>query len=324
MDFSPAIDYHVLRLLILRGTSHDALDWGTYILAFHWLVWLSVIGLWVAMSVGLVFVAQPDAEITIQNYLFIFLGALAQQGSEVIPSCTRGRVVFYMYWIGSLLLYTSYTARLTSQLAVVNTNTPFDSLRDAMTKAHYKIATLKGTSYVSELQATTDPALAMAYAQMEEDPRLFVATMEAGVELAGTERVAFFQDVNSVSYITHGNCSFQWLGPEYFPSYVHLGYRKNLSYANALTYYVTMTATTGIIPKLMKKWWGATSTCSATTPFQNLSFSKTVSAFALLAVGLGAGLSLLMIEVLLNCVYRAFQKRKKVNRWMQHRKTFYY
>ncbi|XP_076059374.1 uncharacterized protein LOC143036000 [Oratosquilla oratoria] len=47
MDFSPAIDYHVLRLLILRGTSHDALDWGTYILAFHWLIQFYVMNFFV-------------------------------------------------------------------------------------------------------------------------------------------------------------------------------------------------------------------------------------------------------------------------------------
>ncbi|KAK7070577.1 hypothetical protein SK128_022049, partial [Halocaridina rubra] len=152
MDFSPAIDHDSVRMVIMKDLDLDPLDWQTYIVGFHWSVWLSLVAVWLIMSFGIAKIAEPDENISSYNYMFYFIGTIAQQGCATVPECGRGRVIVFTFWIGSVLLFTAYTACLTSQLAVVPAHKPFSFLTDAITSAGYYASTLKGTSYVSEMK----------------------------------------------------------------------------------------------------------------------------------------------------------------------------
>ncbi|XP_042212046.1 uncharacterized protein LOC121859317 [Homarus americanus] len=112
-------------------------------------------------------------------------------------------------------------------------------------------------------------------------------------------KIAFFQLINTISYELQGNCSYKFLG-RYFAEYNYVGYLKNLSFANVLSNYILKLSNTGIIPKLMRKWWGNTYTCAPDNAFQHLGFSKTVSAFVLLGVGIFSSFIVFLIEITLN------------------------
>ncbi|XP_037784759.1 glutamate receptor 4-like [Penaeus monodon] len=254
------------------------------------------------MSVGVVFVARPSAHVSVYNFLFSFAGAFAQQGSEVVPPCPRGRTAFFTLWIGSVLVYTSYTARLTSQLAVVYTQEPFSSLTEALTTAGFLVAAQKGTAYITAMESARDEGLKLLYETLQSNPSLLVQNNTEALELLqkSKRKIAFFQDVNSVNYNVKGDCGYTWYGEDYFPEYVYLGYRKNLSFANAFSYFIIKASDTGITPKLIKKWWGSSSSCASTSPFQDLGFSKTVSAFVLLALGILSGFLFLLAELSLH------------------------
>ncbi|XP_068222895.1 glutamate receptor 2-like [Palaemon carinicauda] len=298
MDFSPAVDHDTVRMVILNHVDHDPMDWGTYIEGFHWSVWISLIALWLVMSIGIAKVAESDDDITIYNYLFYFIGALAQQGCAVVPSYFRGRVILFFFWVGSVLLYASYTACLTSQLAVVPDQQPFHSLSEAITSAGYYLSTRKGTSYVSEMKTSRDEGLRKAYEQLMDDPSLLVDSTKDGIQLLHSRerKVVFMLDVNSIGYELQGSCSYKWVGPEYFPEYVYIGYRKNLSYANVLSKYISKAADYGITYKLRERWQYNQRQCDTGSAFRRLTFSKTVMAFTILTVGACLGLSILLLE----------------------------
>ena len=57
-------------------------------------------------------------------------------------------MVFWGLWAGSVLLYASYTALLTSRLAVVPQTRPFKDVYDALTSEGYSIAVQGGSSYL--------------------------------------------------------------------------------------------------------------------------------------------------------------------------------
>ncbi|XP_068222894.1 glutamate receptor ionotropic, delta-1-like [Palaemon carinicauda] len=237
IDFSPPVDYAYAKLLIYRGQEKGGIDWKTYVHGFHWGVWLSVLGIWFLMSVGLVFVAKQDLEVTVYNYLFTFIGTLAQQGSSYEPQCTRGRIVFLSFWLASVLIYASYTASLTSELAVVNTVNPFSTLKEALTTAGYSVAMQKGTSYYTNIKnmAKRDESMRLLYHQFLDKPHLLVPGNSEGIELVQQGKYAFFQDTVSVNYDIKNNCSFSFLGPAYFSEFGSMGYMKNLSYANVIS-----------------------------------------------------------------------------------------
>ncbi|XP_071549964.1 glutamate receptor 2-like [Panulirus ornatus] len=210
-------------------------------------------------------------------------------------------MVFFSFWIGSVLLYYSYTARLTSQLAVVYTAQPFATLTGALTKAGYSVSTRKGTSYVTEMMTARDEGMRLAYHQLTRDPTLLVDTVREGVTLLHStkRKVLFLLDVNSVNYELQGNCSYMWVGPEYFKEYVHLGYQKDLPFARALSRNIIQAAHFGIVQKLQKKWWGREKQCrGSSATFPQLSLSKTVTAFAVLISGAILALLLLAVEIL--------------------------
>ncbi|XP_045107737.1 glutamate receptor 1-like, partial [Portunus trituberculatus] len=226
-------------------------------------VWVALVGVWAAASVGVVVVSSPEPHITFYNFLFSFAGAYAQQGSEVQPACYRGRMVFWGLWAGSVLLYASYTALLTSRLAVVPPSRPFRDIKDALTSAGYSITAQRGSSYLLMAQSKT----------------------------------GFLQEMNSVNYALEGDCAFTWEGPKYFPEYTFLGYRKNLPYATALNAFISRLADMGILDKLRSKWWAQDYSCaSSSQSFLQLGFNKVVFAFFVLSLGMGAGLVVLLVE----------------------------
>ncbi|XP_069989544.1 glutamate receptor 2-like [Penaeus vannamei] len=252
--------------------------------------------MWFVMSVGLVFVSQPTPELTVTNYLFSFAGSIAQQGCEVTPICLRGRCVFISFWVGALLVYVSYTARLTSQLAVTHSQHPFTSLVDALSTAGYSVFTVKGTSYLTEMETARDEGLRLAYRQLIEKPeQLIVDSVEEGVKALHTSQKAlFFHDEKTVNYAVKGSCNYTWVGRNYFTEYVYLGYRKNLSFAGVLSHYLSRAEDYGISAKLKRRWRRPLGNCgSDVTEFQELGIAKTASAFVFLA--LGSGLSFVLL-----------------------------
>ncbi|KAK4318711.1 hypothetical protein Pmani_010284 [Petrolisthes manimaculis] len=327
IDFSPAIDYSSLRVLIFTQGENQLPDWSTYLHIFHWKVWGVLCGLWVVMSAGVVIVARPLHNTTLYNYLFSFIGAFAQQGSEVAPQCFRGRLVFLSLWAGSVLVYTSYTARLTSQLAVVNVYPPFTTLEEALTSANYRIAVDSGTSYITTMKSSRDRGLVLLYSLLQANPSLMVKNEEEGLNLLHDtkHKSGYLQLQTILNYKLHGNCSYKWVGQEYIAEYLYLAYRKDLQYANVLSAYIMKATASGILAKIRGRWINedtSTRSCSTTTSdFSYLGLNKTFSAFVLLGIGGVLSVTFLLVEICvgrLHLMDQRTRRRKRKKELPQH------
>ncbi|KAK3869799.1 hypothetical protein Pcinc_024918 [Petrolisthes cinctipes] len=327
IDFSPAIDYSSVRVLIFTQGENQLPDWSTYLHIFHWKVWGVLCGLWVVMSTGVVVVARPLHNTTLYNYLFSFIGAFAQQGSEVVPQCFRGRLVFLSLWAGSVLVYTSYTARLTSQLAVVNVYPPFTTLEEALTSANYRIAADSGTSYITIMKSSRDRGLVLLYSQLQANPSLMVKTEDEGLNLLHDTKYksGYLQLQTILDYKLQGNCSYKWVGREYITEYLYLAYRKDLEYANVLSAYIMKATDSGIVAKIRGRWINedsSTRSCSTTTSdFSYLGLNKTFSAFVLLAIGGVVSVTFLLVEICvgrLHLMNQRTRRRKRKNELPQN------
>ena len=66
----------------------------------------------------------------------------------------RGRIVFFCYWLMCVLLFSSYTAGLTTQLAVKDIGPPFQTVEEALER-EYRVAVNRGDVIIDGLNAVS-------------------------------------------------------------------------------------------------------------------------------------------------------------------------
>ena len=78
--------------------------------------------------------------------LFIFLGAISQQGSDSTPKFLSIRIIFFMIFIGSVYILQAFSASYTSFLSVPKELKPFNTIEELYKSTNYKIGSLIGTA----------------------------------------------------------------------------------------------------------------------------------------------------------------------------------
>ncbi|XP_063590552.1 uncharacterized protein LOC134767484 [Penaeus indicus] len=149
-------------------------------------------------------------------------------------------------------------------------------------------------------QTARDEGLRLAYRQLiENSEERIVDSIEEGINALHTsEKALFFHNEGMVNYAVQESCNYTWVGHTYFTEYVHLGYRKNLPFANVLSHYISRAEDHGITEKLRNRWRQPLGSCDTdVTEFQELGIAKTASAFVLLALGFGLSFVLLLGEL---------------------------
>ena len=77
---------------------------------------------------------------SVRRNVFLFIGATED------PENTATRIAFLTTFVGGLLLYASYSASLTSFLAIVQVAYPFVDLSSLYYQSDYKIGSIGGTA----------------------------------------------------------------------------------------------------------------------------------------------------------------------------------
>ncbi|XP_009954564.1 PREDICTED: glutamate receptor ionotropic, kainate 2-like, partial [Leptosomus discolor] len=87
---------------------------------------------------------NPDSDVvennfTLLNSFWFGVGALMQQGSELMPKALSTRIVGGIWWFFTLIIISSYTANLAAFLTVERMESPIDSADDLakQTKIEY-------------------------------------------------------------------------------------------------------------------------------------------------------------------------------------------
>ncbi|KAG7261572.1 hypothetical protein CRUP_002101 [Coryphaenoides rupestris] len=89
---------------------------------------------------------NPDSDVvennfTLLNSFWFGVGALMQQGSELMPKALSTRIVGGIWWFFTLIIISSYTANLAAFLTVERMESPIDSADDLakQTKIEYGV-----------------------------------------------------------------------------------------------------------------------------------------------------------------------------------------
>ncbi|XP_045616456.1 glutamate receptor ionotropic, kainate 4 [Procambarus clarkii] len=303
MDFSVPVVYSSVALYIWRNSTLLTIGWDTFVLSFHWGTWLAVVLLLAIMSLSFSIIVwyQSDEDPHFRNgcnVFFMLFSCLVQQGSWILPVTGRAQAVLWMFWFSSLVLYASYTARLTSFLTVSSIRLPFYSLEQAVNTPGWKIGLLRGTSTSEELERSQEDYLQKIHNEIKQNPSLLFSTDMEGINRIFTQpQYAILSDRIIMDYLLKGNCSVIEVPGSYLGGYWHLGFRKRLPYASIINQELIKMSSGGILDRLHQRWWGKPIPCEAPSPYTELGFSNILTAFILLIAGGILSILLLMLEL---------------------------
>ena len=78
--------------------------------------------------------------------LFLFMGAVSQQGSENSPKFLSTRTIFFMIFLISVYVLQAFSASYTSFLSVAKQLKPFNTIEDLYTNTDFRIGSTLGTA----------------------------------------------------------------------------------------------------------------------------------------------------------------------------------
>ena len=227
---------------------------GFYFQPFQTDLWIVVgITLTAAVSVMiLTFVVgergQPveDGSFNKTEAIFMAFGAICQQGAPNEPKRISTRIAFFMVFILGLVAYASYSAFLTSFLAVKQVQLPFARLSAMYRDTTYKFGTVANTATDTFLRTFPENLVNERYEETK--------TFEQGIErLLNDDLYAFVWVEASMSYLFHKDCNITTI-PNYhlYNAPVSFFVQRNSMYTDLFNYMYTYTTT----PRIEIRVWG--------------------------------------------------------------------
>ena len=102
--------------------------------------------LYLTCLILLYFHLKEPAAWNFQIGLFLFMGAVSQQGSENSPKFLSTRTIFFMIFLISVYVLQAFSASYTSFLSVAKQLKPFNTIEDLYTNTNFRIGSTLGTA----------------------------------------------------------------------------------------------------------------------------------------------------------------------------------
>ncbi|KAK2143964.1 hypothetical protein LSH36_796g00020 [Paralvinella palmiformis] len=244
------------------------------------------------------------------NAIFWSLASLFQQGGERHPKSWSARVAAATWWVGILIITSSYTANLAAFLTIKTPSHTIDSVEDLLRTSSVQY----GTVADSEVQHFMDTASRSPYSDLRKKMNgwgLFFETAEEAVNYTIRSRgnFAFLYDLPTLEYWKGHNCTLKVA--KYGFSSVGYGFvlPKHSQFTKELTIEIYRYRESGIIDALDKKWLKPTSTgCSSSNTVTDNREEVTVymtsvwGVFWIIYAGFAVSLTLAVVEWFLSAM----------------------
>uniref|UniRef100_H2ZW13 Glutamate receptor n=1 Tax=Latimeria chalumnae TaxID=7897 RepID=H2ZW13_LATCH len=181
---------------------------------------------------------NPDSDVvennfTLLNSFWFGVGALMQQGSELMPKALSTRIVGGIWWFFTLIIISSYTANLAAFLTVERMESPIDSADDLakQTKIEYGAvedgATM--TFFKKSKISTYDKMWAFMSSRRQS---VLVKNNEEGIQRVLTSDYAFLMESTTIEFVTQRNCNLTQIGGLIDSKGYGVGTPMGMSYTN--------------------------------------------------------------------------------------------
>ncbi|XP_032877807.1 glutamate receptor ionotropic, kainate 2 isoform X1 [Amblyraja radiata] len=204
---------------------------------------------------------NPDSDVvennfTLLNSFWFGVGALMQQGSELMPKALSTRIVGGIWWFFTLIIISSYTANLAAFLTVERMESPIDSADDLakQTKIEYGAVTDGATvSFFKKSKISTYEKM-WAFMSSRQHTAL-VKNNEEGIQRVLTTDYALLMESTTIEFVNQRNCNLTQIGGLIDSKAYGVGTPMGSPYREKITIAILQLQEDGKLHMMKEKWW---------------------------------------------------------------------
>ena len=245
----------------------------SFLSPFSMVVWIYVVGAYVAVSVILFLVGRLspyewdnphpcrvnervlENGFSLLNSFWFTIGSLMQQGSNLTPKSLSTRTVAGIWYFFTLITISSYTANLAAFLTVEKVVYPIESAEDLSKQTEIKYGCVVSGSTRSFFSESSIPTYKKMWDFMSSDPENFVASNKDGRERVLKGNYAFLMESASIEYIVERNCNLTQIGGLLDSKGYGIATRKDSPYRTPLSQAILQLQESGVLHTLKDRWW---------------------------------------------------------------------
>lgn len=168
---------------------------------------------------------KEDAE-TMCGLLFNTLASLFQQGIDYTDTRISSRIAFTSIIIAIVVFFATYSASLTSFLAVYKLNMPFEGIEDLLTNTQFKVTTIGGNSIDKYLQSIVQDRT--RYKTVRSLQEGFTSTLDG--------HMAFVWEMESIDAFIGQSCDYVKAKKPAYKALIGIGLQKHSEYSGILNH----------------------------------------------------------------------------------------
>ncbi|KAM7420048.1 hypothetical protein PAMA_014656 [Pampus argenteus] len=204
---------------------------------------------------------NPDSDVvennfTLLNSFWFGVGALMQQGSELMPKALSTRIVGGIWWFFTLIIISSYTANLAAFLTVERMESPIDSADDLAKQTKIEYGVIEDGSTMNFFKKTKISTYDKMWEFMSSRRHsVMVKNIEEGIHRVLTSDYAFLMESTTIEFVTQRNCNLTQIGGLIDSKAYGVGTPMGSPYRDKITIAILQLQEEGKLHMMKEKWW---------------------------------------------------------------------
>ncbi|KAK1168091.1 hypothetical protein AOXY_G10947 [Acipenser oxyrinchus oxyrinchus] len=204
---------------------------------------------------------NPDSDVvennfTLLNSFWFGVGALMQQGSELMPKALSTRIVGGIWWFFTLIIISSYTANLAAFLTVERMDSPIDSADDLAKQTKIEYGAVRDGSTMTFFKKSKISTFEKMWAFMSSRQQTaLVKNNDEGIQRVLTTDYALLMESTSLEFVTQRNCNLTQIGGLIDSKGYGVGTPIGSPYRDKVTIAILQLQEEGKLHMMKEKWW---------------------------------------------------------------------
>uniref|UniRef100_A0A7N6ABZ7 Glutamate receptor n=1 Tax=Anabas testudineus TaxID=64144 RepID=A0A7N6ABZ7_ANATE len=204
---------------------------------------------------------NPDSDVvennfTLLNSFWFGVGALMQQGSELMPKALSTRIVGGIWWFFTLIIISSYTANLAAFLTVERMESPIDSADDLAKQTKILYGVVEDGATMTFFKKTKISTYDKMWEFMNSRRQsVMVKNVEEGIQRVLTSDYAFLMESTTIEFVTQRNCNLTQIGGLIDSKAYGVGTPMGSPYRDKITIAILQLQEEGKLHMMKEKWW---------------------------------------------------------------------
>uniref|UniRef100_A0A3B3VF41 Glutamate receptor n=1 Tax=Poecilia latipinna TaxID=48699 RepID=A0A3B3VF41_9TELE len=204
---------------------------------------------------------NPDSDVvennfTLLNSFWFGVGALMQQGSELMPKALSTRIVGGIWWFFTLIIISSYTANLAAFLTVERMESPIDSADDLAKQTKILYGLVEDGATMTFFKKTKISTYDKMWEFMNSRRQsVMVKSVEEGIQRVLTSDYAFLMESTTIEFVTQRNCNLTQIGGLIDSKAYGVGTPMGSPYRDKITIAILQLQEEGKLHMMKEKWW---------------------------------------------------------------------